>query len=121
MSRLQPGHRVRLFGGYDMKPPWLRDRDSYNATVLKFFDNGIEKRTGDERLSAVIEFDELVSFEGLQGKYGVIFGRWEGQRWEKQGVVHVYLTDHEISGSSELDKLHSRWMESHASYECIDD
>jgi hypothetical protein len=120
-NRLQPGDRIRLFGGYDMDPPWLRDRDCHYATVLKFFDNGIEKRKGDERLSAVIEFDEPLSFEGLEGKYGVITGRWEGQKWERKGVVHVDLVDREISDSSELTKDSSRWMESHASYECIDE
>jgi hypothetical protein len=120
MNKLRPGDRIRLFGGYDMVPLWLRDRDCYSATVLKFFDNRIEKRKGDERLSAVIEFDDPVSFEGLQGKFDVITGRWEGQLWEKQGVVHVYLTEREISEPSELDNANSRWMESHASYECID-
>jgi len=120
MSRLEPGNRIRLFGGYDMDPRWLKERACYYATVLKFFDNRIEKRKGDERLSAVIEFDELVSFEGLQGKYGVILGRWEGQRWEKKGVVHVHLVDREVSDASEITKANSRWMESHASYECID-
>jgi hypothetical protein len=57
MNKLKPGDRIKLFGGYDMDPRWLKDRDCYYATVLKFFDNKIEKRKGDERLSAVIEFD----------------------------------------------------------------
>jgi hypothetical protein len=120
MNKLKPGDRIKLFGGYDMDPRWLKDRDCYYATVLKFFDNKIEKRKGDERLSAVIEFDDLVTFEGLQGKYGVILGRWEGQLWERKGVVHVHLIDREVSDSSEITKDNSRWMESHASYECID-
>jgi len=104
-----------------MDPPWLREHDSFHATVLKFFDNEIENRKGDERLSAVIQFDDPVTFDGLEGKYGVILGRWEGQKWEKKGVVHVHLLDREISGPSEITKDNSRWMESHASYECIDD
>jgi len=104
-----------------MDPPWLREHDSFHATVLKFFDNNIENRKGDERLSAVIEFDDPLSFDGLEGKYGVILGRWEGQKWEKKGVVHVHLLDREISGPSEITKDNSRWMESHASYECVDD
>jgi hypothetical protein len=120
MNKLKPGDRIKLFGGYDMDPRWLKDRDCYYATVLKFFDNKIEKRKGDERLSAVIEFDDLVTFEGLQGKYGVILGRWEGQLWEMKGVVHVHLIDREVLDSSEITKVNSRWMESHASYECID-
>jgi hypothetical protein len=121
MNRLEPGNRIKLFGGYDMDPPWLREHDSFHATVLKFFDNEIENRKGDERLSAVIQFDDPVTFDGLEGKYGVILGRWEGQKWEKKGVVHVHLLDREISGPSEITKDNSRWMESHASYECIDD
>ena len=103
-----------------MDPRWLKDRDSCNASVLKFFDNKIENRKGDERLSAVIEFDEPVTFDGLKGKYAVILGRWEGQTWEKKGIVHVHLLNREISGPSEITKNNSRWMESHASYECID-
>jgi len=120
MDRLEPGNRIKLFGGYDMQPRWLKDRDCYYATVLGFFDNGIEKRTGDERLSAAIEFDDAVGFEGLEAKFGVILGRWVGQRWEEKGVVHVYLVDRQISNPSEITKDNSRWMESHASYERID-
>ncbi len=120
MDRLEPGNRIKLFGGYDMEPRWLSERDSCHATVLKFFDNRIEHRNGDERLSAVIEFDEPVTFGGLKGKYAVILGRWEGQKWEKNGVVHVYLLNREISEPSEITADNSRWMESHASYECIE-
>jgi hypothetical protein len=119
-KRLEPGDRIRLFGGYDMEPRWLGDRDCYYATVLGFFDNRIEKRTGDERLSAAIEFDQPLSFEGLEAKFGVILGRWEGQRWERKGVVHVCLVEREISDSSQITKDNSRWMESHASYECLE-
>jgi hypothetical protein len=32
----------------------------------------------------------------------------------------VHLIDREVSDSSEITKDNSRWMESHASYECID-
>ena len=103
-----------------MDPPWLKDHDCYYAKVLRFFDNQIEKRTGDERLSAVIEFDEEIEFEGLRGMFGVILGRWEGQKWKTSGVVHVYLVGKEISEATEMTKENSRWMESHASYEKID-
>ena len=119
MDRLSPGDRIRLFGGYDFDPPWLKNRSHYQATVLKFFDNEIDKRRGDERLSALIEFDEPISFDGLEGRFGVILGRWEGQEWEKKGVVHVHLLSREISSASEITKDSSRWMESHASYEPI--
>ena len=120
MTKLRTGDRIKLFGGYDMDPRWLRDRDCHYATVLRFFDNRIEKRADDERLSAVIEFDERIGFEGLRGKFGVMLTRWEGQRWEDEGVVHVHLIDREIADASEMTKDNSRWMESHASYERVD-
>lgn len=121
MERLKPGQRIKLFDGYDMDPPWLKGRDCYYAEVIRFFDNRIEKRTGDERLSAVIQFDDEIEFEGLTGTYGVITGRWEGQRWKTSGVVHVYLLKSEIHDASEITADNSCWMESHASYEKVDD
>jgi len=102
-----------------MDPPWLKDRQCYFATVLRFTDNKIEDRTNDERLSVVIEFDHDFQFKGLKGKFGLILGRWKGQQWETEGVVHVYLLDAEIMKQEEMTRENSRWVESHASYERI--
>jgi len=102
-----------------MDPPWLKGRDCHYARILRFIDSRIEGRTGDERLSAVIEFDEEIELKGLRGKFGVILGRWEGQEWEATGVVHVDLLEVEISEVSEMTRENSRWVESHASYERI--
>ena len=118
-NKLKPGDRIKLFGGYDMDPPWLKGRDCHYARILRFIDSRIEGRTGDERLSAVIEFDEEIELKGLRGKFGVILGRWEGQEWEATGVVHVDLLEVEISEVSEMTRENSRWVESHASYERI--
>jgi len=124
MNRLKESDTIKLSGGYDYDPPWLksmkRRKDHFRATVLRFFDNQIAERKEDERLSAAIEFDEIVDFEGLKGKYGFIMGRWEGQKWETSGVVHVHLTNKEIFEASNITKDDSRWMESHASYKMID-
>ena len=117
MEKLKPGDRIRLFGGYDMDPHWLKNREYYFATILRFIDNTIEKRATDERLSAVIEFDDELEVKGLKGKFGILLGRWEGQLWEAKGVVHVYLLAAEIKQQEEMARQNSRHVESHASYE----
>lgn len=119
MERLQVGDRIKLFGGYDIFPRWLRNRNHYFATVLGFFDNQIKGRVGDERLSASIEFEEELEFEGLTGRFGYIMGRWENQQWLRSGIVHVYLTDIKIVESTQITEENSRWMESHTRYEAV--
>ena len=58
MAKLKQGDRIRLSGGYSFEPEWLKGAEGYDAVVTGFFDNGIEGRKGDERLSASIEFDD---------------------------------------------------------------
>jgi len=117
MHELKPGDRIRLFGGYDMDPHWLKNRGCHFATILRFIDNNIAKRSHDERLSAVIEFDDGFECKGFKGKFGILLGRWEGQLWEAKGVVHVYLLAAEIKQQEEMTRENSCHIESHASYE----
>jgi hypothetical protein len=119
MDRLQVGDRIRLFGGYDPYPRWLPDKDHHFATVLGFIDNEIKGRVDDERLSAIIEFDEELEFEGLTGRFGYIMGRWEKQQWLRSRIVHVHLTDIKIVEAKQITEDNSRWMESHACYETV--
>jgi hypothetical protein len=116
MKKLLPGDKIKLFGGYDMALPWLKGHEYYLATVLRFIDNKTEGRKDDERLSAFIEFSDEVEFNGFKGKYGYLTGRWEGQRWETKGVVHVQILSSEIIEHEEITREKSRWVESHASY-----
>jgi len=116
--RLREGNHIRLFGGYYMEPRWLRDRKEYRATILRFIDN---KNTwgsrGDGDLSAVIEFDQPIEFDGIKGEYGILFLRWLNQKWKTKGVAHVHLLSSDITTIEEMTESNARWMESHASYE----
>ena len=119
MNRLKVGDRIKLFGGYDMNPPWLFGGEGYTAKVLSFFDNCITGRKGDSSISISIEFDEPLTFKGFIGKYGFIMGRWEDQKWEDAGGVHVHITTNKISKASDITEENSRWVESHANYQKI--
>jgi hypothetical protein len=110
LDKLKVGDRIRLFGGYDMKPTWLKGGDGYNARVLSFFDNEIGGRDGDSALSALIEFEEEIESEGFLGKFGFITGRWEGQTWETEGAVHVNICKRKIQTAAEIETLNSCWV-----------
>ncbi len=119
MEKLEIGDRIKLSGGYDNNPLWLKGGSGYNAKVTGFFDNETEGRRDDSRISASIEFDKEIEYEGIKGKYGFILGRWEGQKWEKSGTVHCHICSVPISKASDITKENTVWAESHAHYECI--
>jgi hypothetical protein len=116
MKRLKVGDRIKLSGGYDMNPPWLKGGSGYLAG---FFDNDIGKRKGDERLSASIEFETEMEHQGFKGKYGFILGRWESQEWETSGTVHCHIATIPITKSQDITENNSVWAESHAHYEVV--
>lgn len=116
MDRLNINDRIKLSGGYDQVPAWLKGGNGYYATVTGFFDNGIEEREGDERLSVSIEFDEELENKGLIGKYGYLLSRWKDNVWTTTGTAHLYLTSIHINKSTDITKENSVWVESHADY-----
>jgi hypothetical protein len=103
-----------------MEPPWLKGGPGYFARVTGFFDNQIDGRSGDERLSASIEFETDVSHKGLKGRYGFILGRWVGQEWETSGTVHCHIATIPITGASDITRDNCVWAESHAHYEVVE-
>ena len=103
-----------------MDPPWLKGGSGYLATVTGFFDNEIEKRKGDERLSASIEFEAELEYNGITGKYGFLLGRWEGQVWETSGTVHCHIATIPVTRAGDITPDNSVWAESHARYDVVD-
>ena len=118
-ERLKVSDRIWLSGGYDMDPAWLKGGRGYAARVTGFFDNEIAGRTDEERMAAAIEFDEEIEHKGFAGCYGFILARWEGQRWETEGTVHLHIANVPITETSDIAKENNLWAESHASYKRI--
>ena len=111
------GDKFEVGDGYDMEPKWLHGRSApFRGSVLRFLDNGIEGRKEEERLSAVVRFEEEIEFEGLRSRFGLLVLRYEKQRWTDSGIVHVHLVSEEPVTKISLTKADSRWMESHAYY-----
>ena len=118
---MRKGDRLWLSGGYDMEPQWLRGRAGYYAKFLYYVDNGHERRSAEGQLSALVEFDETIEFGGITGKFGLLDLRWKGQVWEEKGTVHVILLNQLIKSIEYKSGVSSHWMESHATYEVIND
>jgi hypothetical protein len=119
MKKLKIGDRIKLYGGYDMDPPWVKDGDGYYARIVSFFDNEIEGREDDSRISAAIEFDEELEIKNFKSRFGFILCRWEGQEWDTEGVVHVHLSNKPVTAASDISGKTSIWVESHASYKKV--
>jgi hypothetical protein len=102
-----------------MYPQWLQGRNEYYARVVALLENDDKKRSSAEKLSALIEFDESIDFEGIAGKFGLLDLRYVDQTWENTGPVHVFLLREKISSVQERTQESSRWMESHATYEVL--
>jgi hypothetical protein len=120
VKRLKVGDRIKITGGYDMDPPWLKGGTGYIAIVIGFFDNHIEKRQGDSAVAVTIEFEEEIEHKGFKGKYGFLLGRYADQKWiaENHGI-HVHISKTPIEKSSDISKGNSVWAESHASYQQV--
>ena len=120
VKRLKVGDRIKVSGGYDMDPPWLKGGSGYIAVVTGFFDNNIEKREGDSAISASIEFENEVEYKGINGKYGFLLGRYEGQTWDAENHgEHVHISSVPINSNTDIKEELSVWAESHASYKII--
>jgi hypothetical protein len=115
------GDRFEVGGGYDMEPKWLLGREEpFRGVVLRFLDNGISGREAEERLSAVVRFDEEIEFDGLRSRFGLLTLRYAKQRWEDGGTCHAYLVAQEPHERIAISEETSRWMESHATYKKAD-
>ncbi len=92
-----------------MEPKWLHGGDGYLAIIIDFLENS----------AALIEFEKEIEFDGFTGKYGLLELRYADQTWETGGPIHVTLLEKKICSTEEKMKIPSKWMESHASCQII--
>lgn len=108
-----PGTRVRLSGGYDMKPQWLGSRESITGTLRAFIPGQ------NAEPAAVIEFDEpLISALG-SGKFAVLELRYVRATWGRKETVHVELCEALPEERRWQERPKGVWVESHATYEVL--
>jgi hypothetical protein len=109
--KLQPGCRVRLYGGYDPEPEWLNGSLEHRGTLERFIPGQ------DTEPAAVVRLDAPITIDGVRGSIVVLELRYEGQQWSDNGTVHVELCDFDPVDKRWQDRQRGRWIESHASYE----
>ena len=110
---LSVGDRVRLSGGYDMEPRWLKGQFEYTGRVARFIPGQ------NESPAVVIELESPISVDGVIGNVLILELRYSGAQWEKINVVHVELCDFDPEARAWQHRRQGKWIESHASCERI--
>lgn len=111
--RIDVGDRLRLSGGYDIRPEWLGGREHYPGVLTAFIPGQ------NEEPAAVVRLDTPITVDGVTGDTVVMETRYEGARWTEAGVVHLELCDFVPEPRRWQDRRQGKWIESHASYERV--
>ena len=114
---LKIGDRIKLRGGYVMKPLYLKNPPSNERTgqVIDFI-------YGQNKYSAaVIKLDHMITGEKITGEIAVIEPRHIGQCWEcnRFNTVQIELCDFIPENKSWEDRKQGEWLEIAASWEIL--
>jgi hypothetical protein len=115
---LQPGDRIRVYGGYESEPDWLaQSPEGYVGTVRDFVEGW-----GDAP-SALVELDHEISVStnwgvAAQGRFLVLIFAWAEMDWSKPGPrLHVCLLGAPPDdGQASQAEFKRTCVESHASW-----
>jgi hypothetical protein len=108
------GARVRLSGGYDFEPKWLRGRDFVDGTLERFIPGQ------NSEPAAVVRLDGPLTSELASGSVAVLELRHVRTTWHSDLiVVHVELCDFEVASESWKSRRRGNWVESHATFQVL--
>ena len=114
MRALVVGDRVRLFGGYDMVPTWLGDRDEVFGVVERFIPGQ------NEQPAVIVRLDEELTVGEVTGEVVVLELGHLGTDWSTpEPRIHVELCDFEPEPRRWQERRQGAWVESHASYQLL--
>ena len=112
-GRLEVGSRVRLSGGYERFPSWLKGEHSYLGECIAFIE-------GQNTMpAAVVKLDKAIEFDGTSGDIVVLELRYVEASWAASGVVHIELCSFTPEDRHWKERRKGVWVESNASYVTI--
>ena len=110
MKTLSIADRIKIHGGYDYDPEFLKEPPQKPRT-------GIVERfipTPSGAGAAVVKLDFPITCKGTTGDILVLTLRQEGQTWATEGPVHLELCDFEPENKLYNERKQGVWVESHA-------
>ena len=115
MKTLRKGNRIKLRGGDDYDPEFLKKPPNIDRTgeVIKF----IPGQNKEE--AAVVKLDFPITCKGKTGEYLVLELRYVGQTWETDGPVYLELCSFIPDNKKLNDREQGEWVESHASFDIL--
>ena len=100
------GDRVRLSGGYDPEPSWLKGQSAYTGTVLSFIPGQ------NAAPAAVVQLDHMLEVDTTSGAIAILELRYANKEWTDENVVQVELCD--FIPAAKPWPSRRRWVESNA-------
>jgi len=113
VNRLEVGNRVRLSGGYETYPKWLKGKRFYEGDCVAFIQGQ------NSELAAVVRLDEPFEVDGLTGDVAVLELRYVGATWSASGVVHIELCSFTPEDKPWEERSKGLWVESNANYQTL--
>lgn len=112
---LEIGDTVKLFGGYDYDPLFLKipPADERIGVVINFIAGQNKKEV------AVIKFDEEISGREISGDILVIQLRYVDQTWNDPNPVHIELCDFVPENKPWNERRKGEWIEAAATLQII--
>jgi hypothetical protein len=113
------GDRLKVTGGYEYDPNWLKGKEGCIGTVIRFLWEG-----DDRRKKLVLDLGEEFTTCEFKGRYLILFLRGDEDHWEDEGVVYVVVgnsipKDVESIGVAADPKTGFKWVEAAASYKIL--
>ena len=115
MKTLSIADRVKIHGGYDYDPEFLKDppKKPRTGTVKRFIP------TPSGAGAAVIKLDFPITCKVTTGDVLVLTLRQENQTWATEGPVHAELCDFEPEDKQYNERKQGVWVESHAAIKIL--
>ncbi|MCX5849482.1 MAG: hypothetical protein NTW65_08530 [Deltaproteobacteria bacterium] len=115
MKKIKVNDIIKISGGYDNDPPFLKDPPNKEriGKVIKFIPGQNEEK------AAVIKLDSPITATGVTGDILILELRYVGQTWKTEGPVHIELCDFTPEEKQWQQRKQGAWIESHASLKII--
>lgn len=108
-SHMSAGDRVRLSGGHEAQPEWLRGESYRDGEVTAF----IAIPNGPP--AAVVRLDEPLTIRGVTSVFLLMHLRHIGTKWTRRGNVHLELLE-SAPFAAFVQPNPANWIESEAKY-----
>ena len=105
---------VKLWGGYDYEPEWIKGKEFISGRVHGFIPSQ------NSSPAMVVALDAPLTSKGTTGDIVILELRFVGAQWKGEQTVHIELCDFIPENKSWKNRRQGTWIESHASVDVLE-